>query len=68
MKTFKQFNEELSDIVKGGINTFLNQNKNVKLGDITNPDKRDKTIDKVKKRGKNVAADTLGAISDYLRK
>ena len=68
MKTFKQFNEELSDIVKGGINTFLNQNKNVKLGDITNPNKRDKTIDKVKKRGKNVAADTLGAISDYLRK
>ena len=68
MKTFKQFNEDLGDIVKGGISTFLDQNKNVKLGDITNPNKRDKTIDKVKKRGKNVAADTLGAISDYLKK
>ena len=68
MKTFKQFNEEIGDIIKGGITNFLDQNKNVKLGDITNPDKRDKTIDKVKKRGKNVAADTLGAISDYLRK
>ena len=68
MKTFKQFNEELGDIIKGGFTDFLNQNKNVKLGDITNPNKRDKTIDKVKKRGKNVAADTLGAISDYLKK
>ncbi len=68
MKTFKQFNEDLGDIVKGGFSTFLDQNKNVKLGDITNPNKRDKTIDKVKKRGKNVAADTLGAISDYLKK
>ena len=68
MKTFKQFNEDLGDIVKGGISTFLDQNKNVKLGDITNPNKRDKTINKVKKSGKNVAADTLGAISDYLKK
>ena len=68
MKTFKQFNEEIGDIIKGGITNFLDQNKNVKLGDITNPNKRDKTINKIKKRGKNIGADTLGAISDYLKK
>ncbi len=37
-------------------------------GDFTNPDKRDKTIDKVKKRGKNVLGNTLGAISNELKK
>ena len=68
MKTFKQFNEELSDIVKGGINTFLDQNKNVKLGDFLDPKKRGKTVDKVKKRGKNVLGNTLGAISSELKK
>ncbi len=68
MKTFKQFNEEIGDIIKGGINTFLDKNKNLKLGDFTNPDKRDKTIDKVKKRGKNVLSNTLGAISNELKK
>ena len=68
MKSFKQFNEEISDIIKGGITDFLNQNKNVKLGDITNPNKRDKTIDKVKKRGKNVLGNTLSAIGSELNK
>ena len=33
MKTFKQFNEEISDIIKGGITTFLDKNKNLKLGE-----------------------------------
>ena len=68
MKTFKQFNEEISDIIKGGITTFLDKNKNLKLGDFTNPNKRDKTIDKVKKRGKNVLGNTLGALSNELKK
>ena len=68
MKTFKQFNEDLGDIVKGGFNTFLDQNKNVKLGDFLDPKKRGKTVDKIKKRAKNVSADTLGAASDYLKK
>ena len=68
MKSFKQFNEEIGDIVKGGISTFLNQNKNVKLGDFLDPKKRGKTVDKIKKRAKNVGADTLGAASDYLKK
>ena len=68
MKTFKQFNEEISDIIKGGITTFLDKNKNLKLGDFTNPKKRDKTIDKVKQRGKNVLGNTLGALSNELIK
>ena len=68
MKTFKQFNEDLGDIVKGGISTFLDQNKNVKLGDFIDPKKRGKTVDKVKKRGKNVLGNTLGAISSELKK
>ena len=68
MKTFKQFNEDLGDIVKGGISTFLDQNKNVKLGDFLDPKKRGKTVDKVKKRGKNVLGNTLGAISSELKK
>ena len=68
MKTFKQFNEDLGNIVKGGINTFLDQNKNVKLGDFLDPKKRGKTVDKVKKRGKNVLGNTLGAISSELKK
>ena len=68
MKSFKQFNEEIGDIVKGGISTFLNQNKNVKLGDFLDPKKRGKTVDKIKKRAKNVGADTAGAIEKELRK
>ena len=68
MKTFKQFNEDLGDIVKGGISSFLDQNKNVKLGDFLDPKKRGKTVDKVKKRGKNVLGNTLGAISSELKK
>ena len=47
MKTFKQFNEEVSDIIKGGVTTFLDKNKNLKLGDFINPDKRDKTIENI---------------------
>ena len=68
MKTFKQFNEEISDIIKGGFTTFLNKNKNLKLGDFTDPKKRGKTIEKVKNRVKTVGADTLGALSNELKK
>ena len=68
MKTFKQFNEDLGDIVKGGLSTFLDKNKNVKLGDFLDPKKRGETVDKIKKRAKNVGADTAGAIEKELRK
>ncbi len=68
MKSFKQFNEEISDIIKGGLTTFMNKNKNIKVGDFLDPEKRGKTIDKVKKRAKNVGADTLGALSKELKK
>jgi len=68
MKTFQQFQEDIDDIIKGGITSFINKNKNVKVGDFINPDKRKKTIDKVKNRGKNTLADTLGSLSRELKK
>ena len=68
MKTFKQFNEEVSDIIKGGISSFLNKNKNVKVGDFINPEKRAKTIDKIKSRGKNVLSNTLSKLGDEIGK
>jgi len=67
MKTFKQFNEEVSDIIKGGISSFLSKNKNVKVGDFINPEKRDKTIDKIKSRGRNVLSNTLSKLGDELK-
>ena len=30
MKSFKQFNEEISDIIKGGLTTFMNKIKTLK--------------------------------------
>ena len=68
MKTFKQFNEEVSDIIKGGISTFLNKNKNVSVGDFINQEKRAKTIDKIKSRGKNVLSNTLSKLGDEIGK
>ena len=68
MKTFKQFNEEISDIIKSGMSTFLSKNKNVKVGDFINPEKRGKTIDKIKSRGKNVLSNTLSKLGDELGK
>ena len=67
MKTFKQFNEEVKDIIKGGINTFLNQNKNVSVGDFIDPKKREKTISKVKESGKSVLGNTLSSLGDHLK-
>tara|TARA_B100000508_G_C11218564_1_gene161140 strand:- start:98 stop:307 length:210 start_codon:yes stop_codon:yes gene_type:complete len=67
MKTFKQFNEEVSDIIKGGVTTFLDKNKNLKLGDFINPDKRDKTIENIKSSGKNVLSKTLSSLGDHLK-
>ena len=46
----------------------LKKNKNVSVGDFINPDKRKETLDKVKKRGKNTIADTLGSLSNELKK
>ena len=68
MKTYQQFQEDIDEIIKGGITTFMQKNRNVKVGDFINPDKRKKTIDKVKKRGKNVLGSTLGALGDELKK
>jgi len=68
MKTFKQFNEEVSDIIKSGISTFLSKNKNVSVGDFINPEKRAKTIDKIKSRGKNVLSNTLSKLGDEIGK
>ena len=68
MKTYQQFQEDIDEIIKGGITTFMQKNRNVSVGDFINPDKRKKTLDKVKKRGKNTLADTLGSLSNELKK
>jgi len=68
MKTYQQFQEDIDKIIKGGITTFIQKNRNVSVGDFINPDKRKKTLDKVKKRGKNTLADTLGSLSNELKK
>ena len=68
MKTFQQFQEDIEKIIKGGLTTFINKNKNVSVGDLINPDKREKTLAKVKKRGKNTLANTLTSISNELTK
>ena len=67
MKTYQQFQEDIDKIIKGGITTFIQKNRNVKVGDFINPDKRKTTIDKVKKRGKNTLADTLSSLSNELK-
>jgi len=67
MKTFKQFNEQVSDIIKAGMTTFLSKNKNVKVGDFINPEKREKTIGKIKERGKSVLGNTLSKLGDELK-
>ena len=67
MKTYQQFQEDIDEIIKGGITTFIQKNRNIKVGDFINPDKRKKTIDKVKKRGKNTLADTLSSLSNELK-
>ena len=68
MKTYQQFQEDIDEIIKGGLTTFIKKNKNVSVGDFINPDKRKETLDKVKKRGKNTLADTLGSLSNELKK
>jgi len=68
MKTFQQFQEDIEKIIKGGLTTFIQKNRNVSVGDFINPDKRKKTLDKVKKRGKNTLANTLTSISNELTK
>ena len=68
MKTYQQFQEDIDDIIKVGLTTFIQKNRNVSVGDFINPDKRKKTLDKVKKRGKNTLADTLGSLSNELTK
>ena len=68
MKTYQQFQEDIDEIIKGGLTTFIKKNKNVSVGDFINPDKRKETLDKVKKRGKNTIADTLGSLSKELKK
>ena len=68
MKTFQQFQEDIDEIIKGGLTTFIKKNKNVSVGDFINPDKRKETLDKVKKRGKNTLANTLGSLSNELKK
>ena len=68
MKTFKQFNEEVKDIIKSGISTFLSKNKNVSIGDFINSETRDKTIEQIKSRGKNVLSNTLSKLGDELGK
>jgi len=68
MKTYQQFQEDIDEIIKGGLTTFIQKNRNVSVGDFINPDKRKKTLDKVKRRGKNTLADTLGSLSNELKK
>ena len=68
MKTYQQFQEDIDEIIKGGLTNFIKKNKNVSVGDFINPDKRKETLDKVKKRGKNTLADTLGSLSNELKK
>ena len=68
MKTFQNFQEDIDDIIKGGFTTFIQKNRNVKVGDFIDPNKRKKTLDKVKKRGKNTFADTLDSLSKELKK
>ena len=68
MKTYQQFQEDIDEIIKGGLTTFIKKNKNVSVGDFINPDKRKETLDKVKKRGKNTFADTLDSLSKELKK
>ena len=68
MKTYQQFQEDIDEIIKGGLTTFIKKNKNVSVGDFINPDKRKETLDRVKKRGKNTIADTLGSLSNELKK
>ena len=68
MKTYQQFQEDIDEIIKGGLTTFIQKNRNVRVGDFINPDKRKKTLDKVKRRGKNTLADTLGSLSNELKK
>ena len=67
MKTFNQFNEDVEKIIKGGISTFMSKNKNVKVGDFIDPKKREKTINKVKERGKSVLGNTLSSLGDHLK-
>ena len=68
MKTFKQFNEEVKDIIKSGISTFLSKNKNVSIGDFINSETRDKTIEQIKSRGKKVLSKTLSRLGDEIGK
>ena len=67
MKTFKQFNEEVKDIIKGGITTFLNKNKNVSVRDFIDPEKRTKTMRKIKERGLNVFGNTLNQLGNEFK-
>jgi len=68
MKTFQKFNEDVETIIKGGISTFLNKNKNIKVGDFLDKNKRTKTVDKIKTRGKGVLGNTLSQLGDHLSK
>ena len=68
MKTFQDFQEDIDDIIKGGFTTFIQKNRNVKVGDFIDTNKRKKTLDKVKKRVKNTFADTLDSLSNELKK
>ena len=68
MKTYQQFQEDIDEIIKNGLTTFIQKNRNVSVDDFINPDKRKKTLDKVKRRGKNTLADTLGSLSNELKK
>jgi len=67
MKTFQQFNEDVEEIIKGGISSFLNKNRNIKVGDFLDKNKRTKTVEKVRERGKGVLGDTLSQLGNHLK-
>ena len=61
-------NSSVSDIVKSGVSSYLNKNKNINLGDLTSAERRKKAGNQLKSTLKSTVLDTGQNVINHLRK
>ena len=60
--------EDISNIIKTGVSSYLNQNKNINLGDLTSAERRKKAGNQLKSTLKSTVLDTGQNVINHLRK
>ena len=60
--------EDISNIIKTGVSSYLNQNKNINLGDLTSAERRKKAGNQLRSTLKSTTLDTGQNIINHLKK